>query len=593
MGFDYPLDCMYILENQKRLRRKLLEKDGFICKRIALLSGSTIGDIADILELFLLQAGIKPDFYIGQYNRYYEEAIFDNIKLDDFNPEIIYILTTNKNIDEYPSPDATTKDVDKIMEKQYLKYKAIWESLQAKYHCPVIQNNFELLPYRIMGNADIYMEQGKNSFINSLNNKLYEYARKHMDFHLCDINYLSAQMGHRQWYSSSHWYAYKYAMNIEAIPYLADNVSRIIKSIFGKNKKAIICDLDNTLWGGVIGDDGQAEIKLGMDTAEGMAYMDFQKYLKELRQMGILLVICSKNEIEAVSEGLNHPSSLLDEQDFSVIKANWNEKYSNIKEIISELNLMESGFVFLDDNPIERDSVKAFLPHIAVPKLDDVFTYLDVLNNAGFFEVTGLLNEDIKRSEYYKANIERQNYKLEFKNYQEYLKSLDMTCNVFSFNDDNIARVTQLVNKTNQFNLTTKRYSLSEIQAFASDDKFIAISADLNDRFGYNGIVTSLLAQKIGVSTIKIELWIMSCRVFKRDMEYALFDALVDICKTISIDKIIGVYIKTDRNTIVSNLYQELGFSYKDEKDDETIWEYKIPIDYNKKNKVIEVHSYV
>lgn len=589
MDLNYPLDCVSILENKKKLKRKFLENNNFVNKRIAILSGSTIGDIAEIIELFLLKDGIRPDFYIGQFNRYYEEAVFTNKELEEFDPDIIYIMTTNKNIDEYPIPTASSEYVDELLEKEYSKFETVWEKIQESYNCPIIQNNFEFLPYRVMGNADIYMESGKNSFINRLNNRLYEYTRKHSDFHICDINYLSAKLGHGQWYNSSHWYAYKYALNIEAIPYLADNVAKIIKSILGKNKKAIICDLDNTLWGGIIGDDGIEGIELGMDSVKGMAYMDFQKYLKELKSMGVILTVCSKNDLKTAVKGLKHHDSLLDEDDFTIIKANWNEKHENIKEIIKELNITETGFVFLDDNPMEQDCVKSFLPDIAVPRLKDVFSYIEVLDNAGFFEVTGLFDEDIKRTDYYKENILRQNYRSEFKDYREYLKSLEMTCNISDFKTENFARVTQLINKTNQFNLTTRRYTLSDIQAFSADDKYITLCADLNDRFGNNGIVTALIGELIDKGTLEINLWVMSCRVFKRDLEYALFDALINQCKKNNITKIIGVFIETDKNNIVKSLYQDLGFELIKENNGYVIWEYNIPVDYENKNKVIEV----
>ncbi len=282
---------------------------------------------------------------------------------------------------------------------------------------------------------------------------------------------------------------------------------------------------------------------------------------------------------------------LLKEDDFTVIKANWNEKHENIKEIIEELNLTETGFVFLDDNPMERDCVKTFLPDISVPNLHDVYSYLDMLDKAGYFEVIGIFNEDVKRNDYYKANIMRQKYQSEFSDYKEYLLSLNMTANISNFNADNYARVTQLINRTNQFNLTTKRCTLSEIQTFATDSKYITLCADLKDRFGNNGIVTSLIGEVINKDILNINLWVMSCRVFKRELEYALFDVLVDLCKENKVNKIIGVYIETEKNHIVKDLYKDLGFSLFEEKDRLFKWEYNIPEVYKYKNHVIEVKT--
>lgn len=582
----YPFDSSLILKKKRSLRKKLLnENKNYIEKKIAILSGSTIGDIPKILELFLLNNGIKPTFYEGQYNRYYEEIMFPNKDLEDFKPDLIYVHTTNKNLVNTPSVDL---DVETIVNDEFERLKGFWEKIENDYNCPIIQNNFEFFPYRLLGNADGYINGGSVQFINKLNNKIYEYANNNKSLFINDINYLSNYYGLEKWFDNSVWYLYKYALSIDAIPYLCNNISNIIKSIYGKNKKALILDLDNTLWGGVIGDDGVDNIHLGIETPDGMAFDDFQKYIKELSKMGILLNVCSKNDENKAKEGFSHPSSNLKVDDFIEFKANWDEKYKNVDEIVSSLNIMPESVVFIDDNPVEREVVKSFVPNIEVLNIDKPENYVKLLDQNGFFEVTSLVDDDKKRVEFYKTNQNREKQKQQFKDYNEYLKSLDMVCTISNFNKTNIERVTQLINKTNQFNLTTIRYNQTEVEEMANDSNMLTLCARLEDKFGDNGIVTELIGKFDG-KVFDINLFIMSCRVFKRNLEYAMFDEVVKICKEKGVEKIVGHYIKTAKNNLVSDFYGELGFNAIRKTENESDWEYIIPDDYKNKNNEMEV----
>ena len=462
--FNYPIDGLEILRNKKILKKQLIQKGSFIRKRIAILSGSTIGDISSILELFLLNHGIKPEYYIGQYNRFYEDSVFGNIELKEFNPDIIYLHTSNKNIEQFPDIDDNKSACCDKLDQQYMKFNRTWELLQKEYDCPIIQNNFEMLSYRMLGNADVYLENGMNHFIHNLNTKFYEYANKNKNFFINDINYLSSWIGLEKWSDPSYWYLYKYCLNIEYIPVLCSSIASIIKSILGKNKKALVLDLDNTLWGGVIGDDGIEAIELGYETAEGAAYYEFQKYIKRLSKLGVILNVCSKNEKEMAELGFSHPASILSISDFIIFKANWIEKHNNISQIVKELNIMTDSVVFIDDNQMERDSVRSFIPDITVLEIKEVEGYIQALDKSGYFEVTSLSKDDTDRTSFYKANQEREIFKAEFNNYEEYLLSLKMVSNISSFKVKYVQRITQLINKTNQFNLTNQRYTQSEVE---------------------------------------------------------------------------------------------------------------------------------
>ena len=585
----YPFDPNYILENKRKLKKQLLEdSNSFVEKKIAILGGSTTSAIRQMMELFLLNNGIKPSFYESEYNKFYEDAMFDNEELKNFAPDIIYICTTNRNITKYPDLNS---DVDALLNNEYEKFNGIWKSLKEKYNCPVIQNNFELPYYRLMGNKDASDVHGKVNFISRLNMLFYEYAQNNDNFYICDINYISADYGLKKWADPFYFHMYKYAMNVNAIPYLSFNVANIIKSIFGKNKKGFVLDLDNTLWGGVIGDDGVEGIKVGPEEPEGQVYSEFQRYLKEHKQLGVILNIDSKNEYENAIAGLKHPDSELSEDDFVEIKANWEPKDRNFEQIAKDINLLPESLVFVDDNPAERHIVTEQLKGVVAPELDSVEHYIEYIDRNGFFEVTTLSNDDLKRNEMYKQNAERAKAEASFSNYKDYLLSLQMKGIIKPFEPLYIERISQLSNKSNQYNLTTRRYTVSDIEKIAEDDNYISLYGKLIDRFGDNGLVSVVIGHIIE-DKCHIDLWIMSCRVLKRDLEYAMMDELVKKCKERNIREIRGYYYPTAKNAMVKDFYSLQGFSKisEDEKGNSE-WSYVIEDDYKLKNEVIEVED--
>ena len=585
----YPFDPNYILENKRKLKKQLLEdSNSFVEKKIAILGGSTTSAIRQMMELFLLNNGIKPSFYESEYNKFYEDAMFDNEELKNFAPDIIYICTTNRNITKYPDLNS---DVDALLNNEFEKYNGIWKSLKEKYNCPVIQNNFELPYYRLMGNKDASDIHGKVNFISRLNMLFYEYAQNNENFYICDINYISADYGLKKWSDPFYFHMYKYAMNVNAIPYLSFNVANIIKSIFGKNKKGFVLDLDNTLWGGVIGDDGVEGIKVGPEEPEGQVYSEFQRYLKEHKQLGVILNIDSKNEYENAIAGLKHPDSELSEDDFVEIKANWEPKDRNFEQIAKDINLLPESLVFVDDNPAERHIVTEQLKGVVAPELDSVEHYIEYIDRNCFFEVTTLSNDDLKRNEMYKQNAERAKAEASFSNYKDYLLSLQMKGIIKPFEPLYIERISQLSNKSNQYNLTTRRYTVSDIEKIAEDDNYISLYGKLIDRFGDNGLVSVVIGHIIE-DTCHIDLWIMSCRVLKRDLEYAMMDELVKKCKERNIREIRGYYYPTAKNAMVKDFYSLQGFSKisEDEKGNSE-WSYVIEDDYQLKNEVIEVED--
>ena len=560
----YPFDSLEILRKYKSIRRTLIKNDNFIDIKIFVASGTTTDEIIKILEVFLLNAGLKPEFLQGNYGLFYEDLIFENKDLKDFNPDLIYVHTSFKNLKNIPKVSDNISDINQKLNDEFCNFKDIWEKIGENYGCPVIQNNFEMPPQRILGNLDSTHSNGLTNYINNLNVKFSRHANEDDNLYLNDINYLSAFHGIENWFSMKEWYRSKHSVSLRYIPYLSYNIANIISALYGKSKKGLVLDLDNTLWGGVIGDDGVSEIKIGNGSPVSEAYLDFQKYIKELHSRGIMLSIASKNDMKNALEGLNHPEGALSEKDFISIKANWSDKAGNIQEISKELNIHNDALVFIDDNPAERDLVKQFLPEINVLNVtDDISDYMDILDKSGFFEVTSISKDDINRNSTFEANKQRAKFEKKAVNYQEYLISLEMKSVIKESKGEQIERISQLINKTNQFNLTTFRHTAAEVTKFIESKDSIVIYGTLDDRFGENGII-SVMVCNVFPEEIEIHIWVMSCRVFKRDMEFAMFDKLVDIAKKMNKKIIRGIFIPTKKNQLVSDLYETLGFTRTD-----------------------------
>lgn len=595
-SLEYPLDCNYILSKKRSLKKELQkeienEKRQMITKRIAILGGSTTDDIKNCLELFLLQNGICPEFYESEYNQYWQEAMFPTDELKKFSPELIYIHTTNRNINYWPEIKDTGEIIQRKLEEDYLHFETMWDQLSKHWHCPIIQNNMELPSYRLLGNKEASDFHGKVHFVHQLNEKFSAYARTHENFYLCDILYLSASYGLDRWSDPFYWYMYKYALCVPAIPLLAFNVANLVKSIYGKNKKALVLDLDNTLWGGVVGDDGLEHLELGCETSMGQAYTEFQAYLKEQKEIGVLLNICSKNEEENALAGLNHPDSLLHPDDFIIIKANWEPKSKNIAEIAKALNILPDSFVFVDDNPAEREIVRQQRKEVAVVELTTIEHYIQEIDRSGYFEVTALSKDDLERNQMYRANAERAKAEESFEDYSTYLQSLQMKAVIQRFQPMYLSRIAQLTNKSNQFNLTTKRFSQAEIEAVAMNACYITLFGKLEDKFGDNGVV-SIVIGRCEENCCHIELWLMSCRVLKRDMEYAMMDALVKQCQERELQELRGYYYPTAKNGMVKTFYKDMGFQkVTEDKEGNSEWSFPVTSQYSNKNNVIQVEE--
>lgn len=557
----YPCDSSYILRQYRQLIRDL--RGQAITRttvKIAILSGSTTALLADLVTLFLLERGLDADILQGNYNQYYQEAMFANQELVEFKPDVIYVHTTSRNIGAWPALGDAEASIDAKLEQEYSKWESIGRELHRKSGATVIQNNFELPGIRYLGNLDGSDVHGRVHFIRALNRKMAALAQNEKWLCLQDLEYLASRFGLERWHDEKNWYAYKYAMSMEAFVELAFELANTIAALYGKTAKVIATDLDNTLWGGVIGDEGVENIVLGRDTAVGEAYSDVQQYLLTMKERGILLAVASKNEQGAAEAGFMHPDSILKKTDFSSFYADWNHKPDNLRTMAQELSLGLESFLFFDDNPAERVWVREALPEVAVPEIgQDVTQYIRHLDRCGWLEPGRLSNEDLVRGDYYQQNQLREQLK-NTRTYEDYLRSLHMQAEIAPFSELYLERITQLINKTNQFNLMTQRHTYSEIEERARSEQYICLYGRLKDRFGDNGIVTALMG-KIEEQCCMVELWVMSCRVLKRELEKAMLDQLVNECKKRGILYLRGCYRQTAKNALVANLYESLGFT--------------------------------
>lgn len=583
-----------ILQKRKRLKRELLEATRLQDVRIAVLGGTTTNEIVDLLEVLLLADGFKPVFQQSEYNKFYEDAVLEPGKIAEFRPDIVYVHTHWKNITRFPPVGCNEEQSAAMLASELARYQSIWRSIHEVVGCQVIQNNFEHPPFQVLGNLDSVAPGGRTRFICQLNSAFAEAARNNRKLLIQDLNALAAGLGHDRWFDHDRWYSYKILTTPEGSFAIAKSLASMIGSMLGRVKKVLVLDLDNTLWGGVIGDDGLDKIQIGKETAVAEAYTAFQEYCLALRERGVLLAVCSKNNPDTARSGFTHPDTVLKLEHFSSFQANWQPKHENIETIARELNLGLDSFVFVDDNPAERAIVAAQLPAVTVPEVGSEVSHFPAILQAGrYFEAVSLSKEDMERAATYAANAERTAREAKFADYGEYLDSLEMTAEIEPFQPVYLERITQLINKTNQFNLTTRRYTSAEVESIARDPGFIALYGKLTDTFGDNGLISVIIGRREG-SDLHLDLWIMSCRVLKRDMEIAMLDVLVERAKAAGIHKIIGTYLRTPKNAMVEDHYGKLGFTLESSAEDgsKSIW--SLPVEtYQPATKHIRIGTLV
>ncbi len=581
-----------ILSKRKALKRHLSAREELHPVRIVVLGGGTTGEVVDLLELWLLDAGFQPAFHQSEFGRYYFEAVHDSQALEAFEPDLIYLHTSVFDVQNFPPVHAGEAEFDEAVQAEFGRFQQVWSSLERKLGCLVIQNNFELPPQAILGNLDGILPAGRTRFVLELNRRFALAAAALPQLLVHDVASISARVGLDRWFDPCRWFAYKLPTSPEGSSALAVSLAAVVRAVFGRSRKVLVLDLDNTLWGGVIGDDGLDGIQMGRETPLAEAYTAFQEYCLRLRDRGVLLAVCSKNNDRIARQGFDHPDCVLKLEHISCFRANWSSKPENLRSIATELNLGLDSFVFVDDNPSERALVTADLPEVAVPDVgSDPAAYPSLIEAARLFEQVSFSPEDRNRATLYRAETRRVSAAADCLSYADYLDSLHMTAEIEPFTRLYLERITQLTNKTNQFNLTSRRYTLSEMHSALADPSVLHLYGRLSDRFGDSGIISVILARPTSEDVLDIELWLMSCRVFKRDMEFAMLDELVARAGARGVRVLRGAYLPTRKNAIVADLYPSMGFLFQASHPDGSATYTLDLVAYQPRNRHIRIQS--
>ncbi len=525
---------------------------------MALLSSSTTALAAPLLELACFRDGIDATLYEAPFDSYRQQILDPQSELYRFGPEVVLIATNwrDANLPAFSdSPEASVAEATQSFEQ-------LWITLLKRLPCRVIQHSFDQPLVRSFGNLSHTLAGGRAAMLRDLNRRFV--AKAPTAVTILDLEYTQARCGGK-WSDDAIWHIAKQHPATAALPTLVDQQVALVRAQLGLSKKVLVFDLDNTLWGGVIGEDGLEGIDIGPPSPAGEAYQALQHYAKELKSRGVLLAVCSKNnEADAKQPFENHDAMILRLDDFALFLANWDDKPANLRAAAEALSLGLDSFVLLDDNPTERAFVRRELPEVAVPELgNDPATFVKALDRRMYFEAVTLSEEDLQRHQQYQENAARHQIQQQSGSLDEFLRELRMEAELGPVNESVLARVVQLLGKTNQFNLTTRRHGESEVREMMQSPRWWTQYFKLRDRFGDNGLIGMMLAREADdtAGTWEIDTWLMSCRVIGRKMEELMLATLVQAAQERGIRRVRGVYIPTAKNAMVADLYARLGFS--------------------------------
>ncbi len=540
---------------------KNLKKDysGFKKIRIAFLGDSATQMMVKALRSHGYNVNYDFQIFEADYDQINRQVFDQGSELYQYNPDFVIIFHSfQKLVKKFYKLDNQNKKcfADRTIEEYAALYQTITSAIKAK----IIFFNFPEMDDGIFGN---YGNKTDLSFlyqIRKINLEMMNLSMSQKNMFVNDVSSLANKFGWHTCYDSKMYINADIVFSLDFISAVTKNLTDIILSISGSFKKCLIVDLDNTIWGGIIGDDGIENIQIG-DLGIGKAFTELQLWIKQLKQRGIILAVCSKNNEENAKEPfLHHPEMVLRIEDIAVFVANWENKAQNIKNIQGVLNIGFDSMVFLDDNPFERNIVKSHIPQITVPDLpEDPSEYLTYLKGLNLFETASLTEEDELRTKQYQEEIKRTEVQKQFVNEDDFLANLEMKSIVKPFDKFNIPRVSQLTQRSNQFNLRTIRYTDDEISAISNSPDYLTFSFTLEDKFGDYGLISVIILKK-NDQTLFIDTWIMSCRVLKRGMENFVLNQLIEAAKINNFNELIGEYIPTPKNNMVKDHYTNLGF---------------------------------
>lgn len=546
--------------NELRRKQKSLKGDEPVI-RIALVGDTATQLLATALCGMGAERGFRVDLFEADYNQVEQQLLNPNSELCKFNGDYIVVFQSTHKLAEFHSQLTDSQKVS-LAEERLSFIKTICQAPQLTEK-KIIYFNYPEINDAVFGNYSSKVVSSLPYQVRKLNYELMNLTQEFPNLFICDIDCLQSKYGRDMMFAPNIYTNTEMVLSIEALPHVASRVMDIICAIKGHFKKCLILDLDNTIWGGVIGDDGLEGIQLGHGLGIGKAFTEFQMWIKKLRQRGIIICVASKNNEEIAKEPFEkHPDMVLKLDDIAVFLANWESKVDNIRTIHKILNIGFDTMVFLDDNPFERNIVKENIPNITVPELPaDPAEYLEFLYDLNLFETASYSKADQDRTKQYQVEAQRVSLAKTFANETDFLKSLDMVSTVSGFTAFNIPRVAQLSMRSNQFNLRTIRYTEADITAMAGDSNVIDLSFTLKDKFGDNGLIAVVIMKKQDDATLFIDTWFMSCRILKRGMESFILNTMVEYAKASGYKRIVGEYLPTPKNMMVENHYSSLGFT--------------------------------
>jgi len=547
-----------------RLKNNLKKSaDGLSTIRLAMLCNYSSQHLHLAIKGYGIDRKLNFEIFEAEYDQIEQQVFDENAELYHFAPEIIVISKSSyKLLDEfYATPLPQRKN---FAEQSLLQLQALASTLQERSSATIIFFNFQELNDGVFGNYAANVPVSFLFQVRTLNLLLMQEAQQRKGLLIADVQALTTEAGIKNIVDQKNLVKADMIWSLEFLPTVAKTVVGLIEAIKGSFRKCLVLDLDNTIWGGVIGDDGLEGIELG-DLGIGKAYSRFQKWIKELKQRGIIICVCSKNEEPIAREVFEkHPDMTLTTDDIAVFAVNWNNKVDNIHFIKNTLNISFDAMVFVDDNPFERGMVKEAIPELEVPEMpEDPVDYLPYLQSLNLFETVSYTAEDEHRTMLYRQEAERVAYQQVYKNEDEYLQQLHMNAEIRSLDAFTIPRAAQLSQRSNQFNLRTVRYSEADLNNIASAQDYFPFVVSLKDKFGDYGIISFIVLKKDGSNNLFIENWMMSCRVLKRGVEHAVLKHIVFLAREVNCQTIIGEYMPTAKNALVKDHYKNLGFREK------------------------------
>ena len=542
--------------------------------RVAVLSDAAVQQIVPLLKVLLAHKGVRAEVYLAEYDSIELEVFNSDSKLYEFAPDAVVILSSLNalRVAYYRQPGERSAFGDDVA----ARVAGVWDALRARSLAVVIQSNYALPYERAFGNFDHKVPEAFYPTVQRLNEAIARMARERSHVLVNDVEALSSYVGRKHWCDERLWILAKTFCALEHLPLVAQNLVDILLANAGHVVKCVVVDLDNTLWGGVIGDDGLQGIAVG-PFGEGEPFYRLQHHLLELKRRGIVLAVCSKNDQENALEPFrSHPDMVLREEDFAAFVANWDPKPDNLKRIREMLNIGFDSMVFLDDNPFERQLVRESLPEVVVPELpEEPADYVRAVSELNLFEVTSFSEEDRRRAELYRINAKRQSLQASCTDISEYLRSLEMRITMKRFDAFHLPRIAQLIQRSNQFNLTTRRYSLTECEEMAKREGCLPLYLTLRDKFGDNGLI-SVIILELQPTVLEVNSWLMSCRVLGRGVEQYAMNQVVAIAKTHGCREVMGTYIPTRKNGMVREFYAQFGFRPVEERQGRSRWCLKV-----------------